>query len=166
MEKYMKLLKKVLALSLLGGSSLFVHAANVTSSMQTTASIQAMCELTMENIDFGDMSPINILSKGMIQELFVKCTKDTTYSIGISNGNGTISQRYMGSVEGGNTDTLPYNIYTDATRTTVVGNGGEGSLITGTGTGEDVGHQFYAYSDAKYIRAGNYSDSLVMTITY
>lgn len=161
----MKLLKKVLVLSLLSGSSLFVHAANVTSSMQTTASIQGMCELTMENIEFGDMSPINITSKGMIQELFVKCTKDTTYSIGISNGNGTISQRYMSSVEG-NADTLPYNIYTDATRSTVVGNGSEGSLISGKGTGEDVGHQFYAYSLGTYIRAGNYSDSLVMTITY
>lgn len=162
MKKNYVLLGLVSLLSL----PLVSQAANVSSSIQATANIEASCSINIDNVEFGDMSPDNILNKGLDHEFFVQCSKDKSYTVGVSSGDGSVLDRHMKAVDG-SADVLKYNLYLTSAKTTILGTGGsEGSVIQGTGTGNKEAHNFYAYANAQYVKSGNYADTLTLTVNY
>ena len=162
MKKNYVMLSLVSLLSL----PLISNAANVSSSIQTTANIEASCSINIQNVEFGDLSPDNILNKGMEHEFFVQCSKDKSYTVGVSSGEGTILDRHMKAVDG-SADLLKYNLYLTSAKANILGTGAsEGSVIQGIGTGNKETHNFYAFANAQYVKSGNYADTLTMIVSY
>ena len=142
------------------------QAANVSASIQTTANVEASCSINIDNVEFGDLSPDNLLNKGVEHEFFVQCSKDKSYTVAVSSGSGSVADRHMTAVDG-SSDILKYNLYLNNTRAQVLGAGAaDGSVISGVGTGNKESHNFYAYAQAQYVKSGNYADTLTMNVNY
>jgi spore coat protein U-like protein len=139
----------------------------------------ADCTVTAGGVAFGAYDLLASTPDDSTGTVTVTCTStgggNTTvnYSAALSTGvSGAYSQRYMKS----GTPRLNYNLYRDAARTIVWGNGSGGSsLITGTLTvGPGVGNGTRSATYTVYGRApalqdvapGAYSDSIVITLTF
>jgi spore coat protein U-like protein len=110
----------------------YAWSANpVTFNVQAT--VRANCAITATDLNFGDYLP----SAGDVSvqsSLSVRCTNGTPYTVSLNAGSttgGSITQRLMAN----GANRLQYNLYTDAARTTVWGDGTTGSRPAGTGSG-------------------------------
>jgi spore coat protein U-like protein len=139
----------------------------------------ADCNVTAGGVAFGGYDPLATTPDDSIGTVTVTCVNtgggNTTvnYSVALSTGvSGAYSQRYMRS----GTPRLNYNLYRDAARTIVWGNGSSGtSSMAGTLTvGPGVGNGTRSATYTVYGRApalqdatpGAYSDSIVVTLTF
>jgi spore coat protein U-like protein len=139
----------------------------------------ADCNVTAGGVAFGVYNQVATTPDDSTGTVTVTCVNtgpaNTTviYSVALSTGvSGAYSQRYMRS----GTPRLNYNLYRDAARTIVLGNGtGGSSLIAGTLTvGPGVGNGTKSATYTVYGRApalqdvapGAYSDSIVVTLTF
>ena len=127
------------------------------------SSVWAACSLSVQPVLFGNYDFLESLpldSAGLVE---VTCdTVLDTYSVSLSTGAGSYAQRKMNS----GVYTLNYNIYVDAGRTLVWGDGSGGTnLINGSG----LFTSFSAYGRVtaqQNARVGNYNDNLITTITF
>jgi spore coat protein U-like protein len=143
------------------------------------AAASADCTVSVGGVAFGLYDQLATTPDDSTGSVTVTCVNtgpaNTTvnYSVALSTGaSGAYSQRYMKA----GTPALNYNLYRDAARTIVWGNGGGGtSLITGTLTvGPGVGngtrsttHTVYGRATAQQDAApGTYSDSIVLTLSF
>ncbi|HES76149.1 MAG TPA: SCPU domain-containing protein [bacterium] len=92
----------------------------------------ANCSVSAQGLNFGEYDLVNSLAGSA--DLTVSCTKtkffgtDTAnYEIELSTGSGSYSAREMIS----GASVLYYNLYTDATRATVWGNGVSSATVSG-----------------------------------
>lgn len=123
----------------------------------------------------GKLTSADVLSSGNIA---ITCSAvltlgSYTLALGPSTaGSGDrISTRYMANSNGG--ENMMFNLYTDSNRSIVWGNGSIGSLISGSLPIITVGSQtqnvpVYGKIPAgqNTLKAGSYSGSLTMTLTY
>lgn len=148
-------------------------AATTTTTFAVTATVNANCLVAANALAFGTYAAgggnVDVSST-----LSVRCTKNTAYTVALNAGTttgGTLAQRLMGN----GTDTLQYNLYTSAARTTVWGDGTASSAtVPGTGAGLAAGnavtHTVYGrLTDSaanQAASAGSYSDTITVTVTY
>ena len=143
------------------------------------AQASADCNVTVGGVAFGAYDPLAATPDDSTGTVTVTCINTgpantrVNYSVALSAGaSGAYSQRYMRA----GTPRLNYNLYRDAARTIVWGNGtGGSSLITGTlavGPGQGNGTKSATYT--VYGRApalqdaapGTYADTIVVTLTF
>jgi spore coat protein U-like protein len=143
------------------------------------AQASADCTVTAGGVAFGVYDQVATTPDDSTGTVTVTCVNtgpaNTTvnYSVALSTGaSGAYSQRYMTA----GTPRLDYNLYRDAARTIVWGDGtGGSSLIAGTltvGPGQGNGTKSAAYT--VYGRApalqdaapGTYADTIVVTLTF
>jgi spore coat protein U-like protein len=133
------------------------------------------CEVSATDLVFGVYDPLQAAPHDGAGIVTVRCTVTllavlASWEVLLSTGNsGTYAARALTS--GGNT--LFYNLYTTAARTTVWGNGAGGSgkvgasstlLPTGTST---YNYNLYGRIPVAQDRpAGTYTDSIVVTLNY
>jgi spore coat protein U-like protein len=139
----------------------------------------ADCNVTAGGVAFGAYDPLATTPDDSTGTVTVTCVNTgpantrVDFSVALSTGvSGAYSQRYMKS----GTPRLNYNLYRDAARTIVWGNGSSGtSSIAGTLTvGPGAGNGTKSATYTVYGRApalqdatpGAYSDSIVITLTY
>jgi spore coat protein U-like protein len=144
------------------------QAATKTASFTVSASVAANCFVSAANMNFGAYSGVAALTAA--SDVTVRCTNGWNYALELSTGSGNYAERKLAGTPSG---TLGYNLYSDAARTTVWGNGtASTSTVTGTGRGlsKDNKHTVYgllpdsaANQDAP---AGTYSDTIVVTVVY
>ena len=144
-------------------------AATKTDTMQVSATVAKNCIIDAPDLNLGTFDGTNNLAAN--STISVRCTSGTTFFVDLSTGAGTYANRTMSN----GTDTLSYNLYTDAGYTTVWGDGtastGRGS---GTGAGMAVGNaqsvlvygQLLASANTGPVGAGTYTDTITATITY
>lgn len=124
--------------------------------------LAADCTVGASGVAFGNydvFSPTALNGAGTVS---VACSPATGYSIGLSTGNGSYSQRWLGS----GAATLDYNLYTDASRSVVWGDGTSGTSTVG-GSGESVDHPVYGSVPAQQnVTAGSYADTIIVTVTF
>ena len=143
-------------------------AATVTTTFQVTASVAAQCSVTAADLAFGAVNPLG----GNVDQtttLTVKCTKDSSYTVGINAGTtagSTIAARLMAN----GANTMQYQLYSDSGRLTIWGNSA-GSWISGTGAGMGTGQSLTVYgrvpSGQTNLAVGSYSEpTITVTITY
>jgi spore coat protein U-like protein len=174
MEHSMKtLFKALVAVSVLGAGSALA-ASPTTGSFTVTAAIQKNCTIVSSpTLDFGNVDPTLTTDIDVSVSLVNRCTKGTSFTIALDDGlTGAFTGRKMESA-GANTDQLSYNLYTDAARTTVFGDGtGATSTASGTGAGmvgagNDQTTVIYGrLTQGEDVSADNYSDTVAITITY
>ena len=140
------------------------------------------CSVSSSGMAFGAYQPVTFpgklasADKASTATLSVVCTGIATgggYTISLGAGNygpsDRISNRFLNNTVNGGAY-MAFNVYTNATYLTVWGNGSIGSVLGGsipTGS-SNQSHTVYGRIPAGQttLKAGSFSDSLTMTITY
>lgn len=155
-------------------------AESVTGSHKATATLSSACQISAQNLSFGQYNPASGDSFASSNLTFI-CTKGTNATIGIAANNkvqitnkyvyaesGLTYARYMAN--GGNS--LYYNLFQDSGFTKVFG-GSNWFIFTGnarptfvaTGISQTV-PIYAALSGGQYVVPGVYSENLSVSITY
>jgi spore coat protein U-like protein len=148
------------------------YAATKTTTFQVTANVTNNCFIdSASTLAFGAYDPSSATPLDGTSSVVVRCTNKTPFTLSLNAGTttgGNFTNRLM--TDG--TDTLQYNLYTTAARTTVWGDGTGGtSTVPGTGSGLSAGQSktttvFGRIPVQPNAVAGNYSDTVTVTITY
>lgn len=122
------------------------------------------CSVNATSFQFGTINPLIATSHDSTSTVTVTCPSLTSYSVALSPGSGTFSQRQMSN----GTNTLDYNLYTDSARTEIWGDG-SGSTATVSASADDTGTDHTVYGRLPHqptAAVGSYSDSITVTVTY
>jgi len=149
-------------------SVLLLHLAAAIAWPLTTS-----CVVGASGVAFNMYDPIGGALRDSSGTITVYCNGDqgvqVSYTIVLTAGSGSYSARTI-SLSG---VAINYNLYTDAARTLVWGDGTSGTnIITGTvtltGSTTSTSHTVYGRIPASQTqaRAGQYSDTLTVQLTY
>ena len=161
--------RALLAAGLAAGSH-GAFAATATATFQITANVATQCTVTAADLAFGAVDPLG----GNVDQtttVTVRCTKNTSYTVGLNAGTtagATLAQRLMAN----GSDTMNYNLYTDAARTTVWGNSAAApTWVSGTGAGMGTPQALTVYgrvpSGQTNLAVGSFVETAItVTVTY
>lgn len=122
----------------------------------------AACSLSVQGTNFGAYDVFSNSPVDSVGNANVTCDVATSYTIALGPGNGTFINRRM--LSGSNE--LLYNLYTDAARTIVWGDGSASTAIV-AGMGENSNHTIYGRLPARQnVSVGAYSDTVTVTLTF
>lgn len=138
-----------------------------TSQFKVTLTVQAECKLTSTtDIAFGTTGVIQSVLTAT-GTLGVQCTNTTPYSIGLNAGTGagaTVTARKMTAGAGA---TIDYSLFRDSAHTQVWGDALNSNTLSGTGNGAVQAYTVYGRVPVQTTpAAGNYSDTVQVTVTY
>ena len=145
-------------------------AATKTTTFGVSATVNPNCLVSAQALNFGGYD--GTAAKTGTSDITVRCSAGTTYTVGLSAGGGTFTQRLL---SGSGTNKLQYNLYTSLAASTVWGDGTGGTgTMGGTGTGMASGSAntltvFGQLPDNLFNQgapSGNYTDSITVTVTY
>lgn len=144
------------------------QSASINTTFNVTATVVSTCStVTATALAFGDYDSLSGADRDSSSTIDVTCTNGTPFAIKLNGGTyGTITQRKL--KEDAGSDELNYNLYSDASRSTLWGDGSSGQVVNGTGTGNAVQQTVYGrisggQSDKT---AGTYSDVINVTVDY
>jgi spore coat protein U-like protein len=107
-----------------------------------------------------ESQPIHMIQQDSGRTLTVDCSSGSAYNMGLNAGTATgatVTSRQMtnGAAK------INYSLYSNAARTTNWGN------TVGTGTSASQSHTVYGSVSAQTTPApGNYTDTIIVTVTY
>ena len=137
------------------------------------------CAVSSSGMAFGSYQPLTFAGKvtsanvTSVAAVSVVCTGIVTggsYSIalGPSTSVNSTNPRYLTNINGG--ANMVFNIYTEASYTTIWGDGTSGSLVSGSIPSADSNQSHTVYgkipAGQSTLKAGSFSDSLTITLTY
>ena len=164
-----KLNTTLLAIALIAAAPLASAAGSNSTAMNVTLTLENTCGITTTAVNFGTQTTLStaIDAAGTVT---VTCTSTGgTYSVAFNGGTtagGTIAQRKLLNAASGNT--IDYNLYSTAGRTTVVGDGTTGVGVGGTGNGSAQAFTVFARvavgQNPKAV--GAYSDTVTATVSF
>lgn len=136
-------------------------------------SSQAICTLAVTNFAFGVYSPASYTALDATGNIGISCDgiagQGISYTLAINTGSsGSFVSRKM--IYG--PYALNYNLYLNAARTTIWGDGNVGTGIVADGYASIAGTNVRNYPVYgripvnQAVPVGNYNDSLVVTLTY
>lgn len=122
----------------------------------------ASCTVSTTSVAFGTYDPFSNVSNDSTGAVQVGCDAAAGYTIAMHAGVAGSFSRAMAF----NADRLAYNLFTDATRMVVWGDGSAAtSRVSGFGTGAT--HTVYGRIPAgQNVRAGSYADVLIVTVEF
>jgi spore coat protein U-like protein len=136
--------------------------SGVALSLLSLSLWAATCTVSTSGIAFGGYDPFVAQDVDSVASIGVTCDVTTSYSIALSTGAGTYEQRVMTS----GLHQLLYNLYTDATLSTVWGDGTGHSAMVGD-TQLLATHTVYGRIPARQNPpVGVYGDTIVITLTF
>jgi spore coat protein U-like protein len=144
-----------------------LHAQQTAqTTFRVSARVQAVCDITASDLAFGNytaQSGSPLLGTTLLR---ATCTPNTSYNVGLNEGTSpgaTVNQRRM--VSGANV--LNYQLYSDASRSTIWGNTAGTDTVTGVGTGTAQDHTVYGtVPAAQVVPAAEYADTITVHIYY
>ncbi len=145
-----------------GGS----QSGNGTFPFTASASVDSRCNpvFSVEDVDFGTHGLLNsaIVTTATVSP---QCTNTTPYQIGLNNGQNALGNvRRMRSPAG---NFVSYELYRNNGRTLRWGNAVNSDTVNQTGSGSPQSTTMYGRVPAQTSApAGNYSDTVTVTITY
>ncbi len=150
----------------IAGYSGSAHAATDSDSFDVTATVIASCNVTANDLAFGDYDPLAGADDDASATLSVVCTSGTSYTVALDAGQGsgaTVATRRM--TNGGNL--LSYSLYRDAARTNLWGQTSGSNTVSGTGAGTTQSLTVYGRAPAgQIVPPGNYADVITVTVTF
>lgn len=129
-----------------------------------TAQQGQACTLNVTGVNFGRYDVFSNSALDSTGNIDVNCPSGVGYTMSLSPGGGTQTQRFMSS---GNY-TINYNLYTAANRALVWGDATGGTVtVNGTGNGVTVNYGVYGRIPAlQNVHAGSYSDIVTLELTF
>jgi len=122
----------------------------------------ANCNVSAIGVAFGTYNVFSSTPTDITGSVTVTCNRTTPFTIALSTGSGTYSSRSLKS----GTNILSYNLFTDATRLTIWGDGSSG---TQTVSGSSTNATFTVYgriAARQNAKIGSYTDTVTVTVTY
>lgn len=163
-QRLSTLIGATVALAGLGASYMPAAAATATTSFSVTATVQATCLISGNNLGFGTYTGTAIPAT---TTLSVTCTNGTTYNVGLNPGTATGATVTTRAMTGPASATLSYALYQDSGHTTNWGQTVGTDTKSGTGNGSAQTLTVYGQlSGAQYPTPGSYTDTITATITY
>lgn len=152
------------------GTPLAVVAALLllASLLMVSGAAAASCTVDSSGINFGSFSPLALSSVDSTGSIAVNCTDVGSYTITLSTGSGTYSQRRMVS----GSYYLSYNLYRDAAFQQIWGDGNSGSnsvSLINPVNGQNNLHTIYGripISSQRSAHVGIYSDPITVTVSF
>ncbi|MFT7526773.1 MAG: spore coat protein U-like protein [Arenicella sp.] len=122
------------------------------------------CTLNVTGVNFGSYDVFSNSALDSTGNIDVNCPNGVGYSMALTAGGGTYTQRVMSS----GVHRLNYNLYTAANRAVVWGDATSGTVtVNGTGIGVNVNHGVYGRIPAlQYVYPGSYSDIIIVELTF
>jgi len=120
--------------------------------------------MSAQGVNFGSYDPFGRSSLDGAGNIAVTCDLGVAYAIALSSGGGTYAARVMAN----GPFLLRYNLYTDASRILVWGDGnGATTTVGGSGAATATNLTIYGRVPAEQnAHVGNYFDSVVATVTF
>lgn len=138
------------------------RALSVLFAILAPMPCMAACTVTTTSLTFSVYDVFSTLSEDITGTVTVKCSPAVPYVLALSPGAGSYTSRVM---ENGQ-HTLIYNLYIDAARLTVWGDG-SGGTATVNGNAEEATYTVYGRVPARQnVQMGEYADTLIATVTY
>jgi spore coat protein U-like protein len=155
------------------GAASSVDALTATSNLAVTASVTANCTITTAPVAFGAYDPVSTNAAAALNgtgTLNVTCTTGASATLTLGQGSnpntGSSDTAPARRMKDTGTNFLTYSLYSDSGRSTVWGNTA-GTGLANTGTGVSVPITVYGAVDAgQNVPAGNYSDTVLATVTF
>lgn len=136
---------------------------SATTHFILTVVVQSACAISANPLSFGNYSGTVL---DVNTTLSVTCTDTIPYNVGLSAGTATgatVTNRMMTGPGGA---LLHYSLYSNSSYSTNWGNSA-GSWVGGTGTGKSQTLTVYGQIPASQRpTAGNYTDTVIATVTY
>jgi spore coat protein U-like protein len=152
-------------MGLLGWSGA-ARADDDTDTFTVTATVLASCEISANDLAFGDYDPVAAANLDAATTLSVTCTNGTPYNVALDLGGGagaSTATRYMTS--GG--DTLGYTLYRNAGRTQLWGETIGNDTLAGVGAGTPASVDVYGRIPMQQAApSGDYQDTITVTVTW
>ena len=143
-----------------------VATADDVANMLVTANVAPSCQLnSVPTIAFGTLNPL--IDNDTQGDIVWVCSSGTDTEIRLDGGSsGNINARTMSGPA-----PLPYQLYTNAGRTLVFGDGTTGNAVPVSGVGYSTPNNVTVYGrvaqgDADIAANGNYTDTVVVTIVF
>lgn len=132
------------------------------STILSATDALSACSVNAQGLNFGNYDPFDRSSLDGAGNLSINCDKDIAYTISLNGGQGRLNERRMTA----GAYSLEYNLYTDASRTLVWGDGtGTSSTVSGSGTVSSL--PIYGRIPAgQNGHVGSYSDTVVLSIDF
>lgn len=137
------------------------------------------CEVTAGALAFGAYQPLTFLSKltsvnkDSTAEITVVCTDvegGSSYSISLGEIGGSILNRSLSHVTSPGSTAMNFNVFINADRTVIWGNGTTGAPILGSIPGGNINESHTVYGripeGQHSLRVGQYNGQGTVTITY
>ena len=136
----------------------------IALALALTAQQGHACTLNVTGVNFGSYDVFSNSALDTTGNIDVNCPRGVGYSMALTAGGGTHTQRVMDS--GGHR--LNYNLYTAANRAVVWGDATSGTVtVNGTGIGVNVNYGVYGRIPAlQNVHAGSYSDIIIVELTF
>jgi len=155
------------------GAASVIHAATQNADLPVTATVSANCAISTAAVAFGayDSAVVNAsANRDATGTVNVTCTSGASTTVtldeGDNAGGGSTAAVPVRRMTDDGTNFIGYQLYSENTRTTLWG----GTAPTGlahTGTGLLVGLTVYGrIPGGQNVPAGNYSDTVVATVTF
>lgn len=143
-------------------------ATDSSGTLSVNATITSNCAVSTTTVAFGSIDvTLNTTFDGT-GAISVTCTNGTAWTAKADAGTGgagtSLTHRKMSGP-----DKLSYDLFTDSGRTTIWGDGVTSgtAAITGTGTGSAQNNTIYGrIRNGSTAKAGDYSDTITVTLTY
>jgi spore coat protein U-like protein len=155
-----------------GGDITFTYGENActqsghASPFDVSAAVVAGCMVEVTSMDFGTVDGAIDLDLDSIAQISISCTNGADYTVGLDFGTNPTDASDTGRRMTNGPNTVRYGLYHDAGRAQGWGLGA-GTVASGTGTGGDRYIDIYGrVFGGQAVEAGQYSDTVVVVITY
>ena len=167
MHRILMVLAGIVAISAVTHDSLAAQSA--TASLTVTASVTKNCTISTTPVNFGAYDTVAANATAPLDgigTIVVTCTKGAAAKVGLSTGsNAQGTTRRMTTSA---TEFLNYELYKDAARTSVWGDGIDTGLDLGAAPNRNP-RTFTTYGRvpaAQDATVGNYTDTVVATVNF
>lgn len=158
---------KIWSVAVLVLCSSTAYAQSASDVFSVTANVVDACAVTANDLAFGTYATFGGGDLDSTTTINVMCTNGTSYDVALDSGatvGGSIATRLMTDT----INTLQYNLYTDASRTSLWGDGtGASVTVSGTGTGTQQSITVYGrVPGSQLVPTGSYSDTVTATVNF
>ncbi len=144
-----------------------VAGTGASDTFAVTGSIAETCAVEADDLAFGTSTQLGANVDATTQ-VRTSCSTGLAYSVALgTGGGGAFSARRM-IHESFPAETVGYQLYSDALRTQVWGDGGGGTVsVGGTGNGSPQASTVHGRVPAQSTpRPGDYDDTVIVTVSY
>lgn len=154
------MIRKLTAAALLAAVANAAHAAEATGTLHVQATVLNTCVVATTPVVFANVGLSAVTANGGIT---VNCTNTDPVSIALDGGgSGNIAAREL--THSSVATSFTYQLYSNAGRTTVWGDGVTGTAFSASGPSQSL--TVYGETTGTPDAAGNYTDAVQVTVTY